>query len=281
MIKKACVVGNNTKKSLSPIIFNYWFKKYNIVGQYGYLEVDEENFKRELKKKLQDKNLCGLNITVPYKEKIIKFISEVDEHSKSIGAVNCLTKLNDKVLGNNTDWLGFQNSILYLKNGGLLTKQIKKYPVVVLGYGGSAKAVIYALEKMGCAKVILWNRSFNKIKNLENLGNLKLLPKELKNKKFYIDSNTKLIINTIPTNISCANIKKQSQNIVKKEVFGYDLVYNKKTNFLDLFAPMKQIDGINLLVHQAAPCFEKWFKIKPEINIDLFNLVYKKLSEIK
>ena len=90
--KKAYVVGSNVKNSLSPTIFNYWFKKYNIDGFYNYKEIKESSFKEEINLVFQEKKLCGFNITTPFKEKIISYLSQIDVHSKKIGAVNCVTK---------------------------------------------------------------------------------------------------------------------------------------------------------------------------------------------
>ena len=98
-MKKFYVVGSNASKSLSPTIFNYWFKKYKIRASYGFLELNEKNFDKKIKEVLQNKETQGLNITIPFKQKIIKHTDILDKHSKTINAVNCLTvgkKLREK-----------------------------------------------------------------------------------------------------------------------------------------------------------------------------------------
>ena len=92
MIKKAYVVGSKTSDSLSPLIFNYWFKKLKIKAKYSYKEIKRKNFNKEIEKILKEENVCGLNITIPYKEVMFKKIKKTDQHSKNIGAINCLTK---------------------------------------------------------------------------------------------------------------------------------------------------------------------------------------------
>ena len=87
-MKKLYVVGNKASKSLSPTIFNYWFKKYNIKASYGYLELTEKNFHKKIKEVLEKKDTLGLNVTIPFKNKIIKHLSKIDAHAKKIGAVN-------------------------------------------------------------------------------------------------------------------------------------------------------------------------------------------------
>ena len=278
MTKKAYVIGSNTYKSLSPTIFNHWFQKYKIKAEYGYIEIKEENFEKEIKQILEKKDLCGLNITAPYKEKIIPHLSEIDEHSLSIGAVNCVTKTKSKIIGKNTDWLGFKNSIFWLENKKPYSLNIKKNTAIVIGYGGSAKATIYALKKIGYKIIKVFNRSFEKIENLKMISPYKL--KDL----IHYTKDADLIVNTIPKNIFYKNGKQEElikYGCYKKGNYGYDLVYTIETGFLNLFASPDQISGIYMLIHQAAPCFQMWFNIKPEINNELINIVLKKLKELK
>ena len=252
MIKKAYVIGNNTKKSLSPTIFNYWFKKYGVKGEYKHIEVKEKDFNKKIKELLLLPSTCGFNITVPYKEKIIPHLRWLDSHSLKIGAVNCVTIKNNKVVGSNTDWLGLKNSIIWMKKTKKTKTKLIRKNAVVLGYGGSAKATLYALDKMGFVETELWNRSFDKIKNIKKIGNLKVYPKNLEKDNFRIKSKNNLVINTIPQKNFYQKLQKLQTHII-----GYDLVYNNKTNFFELFDKSNTVGGINLLVHQAAPCFEK------------------------
>ena len=110
-MKKAYVIGINASKSLSPTIFNYWFKKHNIKGEYGFKEIDEKNFNNIIPTILKEKDLCGLNITIPFKEKIIDYLNSIDNNAEQIGAVNCISKTKEGFEGTNTDWIGFQESI--------------------------------------------------------------------------------------------------------------------------------------------------------------------------
>ena len=251
--KKAYVVGTNVSKSLSPLIFNYWFKKYKIDGSYGYKEIKEKNFDLEIKKILQEEGVRGINVTIPFKEKIIKHLSQQNKHAKLIGAVNCVSITNKKTKGINTDWTGFKDS----------TKHIKKRNVaMVLGYGGSAKAVIYALKHMGFKKIMVFNRTFNKIKKLKNIKAHKL--EEISDYFYTAD----IIVNTIPKNF-ISKLLKFKQNLNKKTHktgYGFDLVYNSPTLFLDSISKTKRIYGVEMLAHQAAPCFYKWFGKKPKVD---------------
>ena len=109
-MKKIYVVGNKTSKSLSPLIFNYWFKKHRINARYGFVEVNKNNFKKTIEQILSNKSVIGLNITIPYKKEIIKYTSKLDKHAQTINAVNCVVN-RKKLRGTNTDWVGYKDVI--------------------------------------------------------------------------------------------------------------------------------------------------------------------------
>ena len=97
--KKAYVIGTNVNASLSPTIFKYWLEKYNIEGEYGHIEIEEKSFDKEILNLLnKKKDLVGLNITIPYKEKIIPHLSEIlTPHPKNIGSINFIWSLKKNI----------------------------------------------------------------------------------------------------------------------------------------------------------------------------------------
>jgi shikimate dehydrogenase len=271
--KKAYVIGTNVGKSLSPTIFNYWFNKYHIEAEYRYEEVKEESFDREIKKILKEGGLCGLNVTIPFKEKIIQHLDIFDKHSAQIGAVNCVSKTEKGLEGVNTDWIGFQESLKWAQEHGT-TKIEKKDIAIVIGYGGSAKAIIYSLSFMGFKVIRVFNRSFNKIKNLKNIT-----PHKLEELEDHI-GEANLIVNTVPINFEKKTRLSPPQRPAADSSsaigHGFDAVYNYNTFFLDRIAYPKRVYGIHMLIHQAVPCFHKWFGIKPEVDIPLIQLLKSK-----
>ena len=125
---------------------------------------------------------------------------------------------------------------------------------------------------MGFSSIKIFNRSYNKIKNIKNTNPLKktsLKAYELKDLEHHLET-ADLVINTTPTNFGVEQINIGYQ----KNNYGYDLVYNHKTNFLNLFMPSHQIKGLWMLFFQAIPCFELWFGVKPEIDEGLINLIF-------
>ena len=264
MKKKALVIGSNVSESFSPLIFNYWFKKYNIGATYFFKEIKAKNFKKEIKEILNDQELLGFNVTIPFKELIKDKVCFLDKHSINIGAVNCVSNINKKWVGKNTDWLGFYKSI------ESMVKQKKPKDAFVLGYGGAAKAILYTLNKIGVKKINVYNRTEAKTKALTKKDGFSIVK--------YIDiskqiESSDIIINTTPTNILKNIVNKKKQ----KNIFAFDIVYKpKETDFLSFFKKEKRIYGLSMLINQAIPCFEEWFGIKPIIDEDLYNLLEKK-----
>lgn len=274
--KKACVIGTNVSNSLSPAIFQYWFDKYNIDAEYGYIKIKEEDFDKEIKSIFKKGGLCGLNVTTPYKERIISHLTGVDKHATKIGAVNCVTINDNFIKGINTDWTGFKDSLDYFEDNRHDKIKTKRDVAIVIGYGGSAKAIIYSLKSLCYKKIMVFNRTFEKIKSLKNIqGDDRNIIEPLKLEKLPIKAPlASLIVNTVPDKdfigrvISSLRSNEDYRN--KSNILGYDIVYKPETNFVRCFMSYNGIRGIYLLVHQAAPCFHKWFGVKPKIDQDIF-----------
>ena len=95
-MKKFYVLGNPIKHSLSPTIFNYWFKKYGLNCKYEKKLVKKNNFNKIFNKTISNKNCYGLNITLPFKQDTMELVDKVDNHARKIGAVNCVYKKKNK-----------------------------------------------------------------------------------------------------------------------------------------------------------------------------------------
>ena len=261
-MKKFFVIGERASKSLSPLIFNHWFKKYNIQARYSFLEVTKKKFDIEIVKKLSDKNTKGLNITIPFKKNIIKYLDNNNVHAQKIGAVNCVS-VNKKIKGTNTDWLGYLNSIKHEKIN-------KNKNILILGFGGASQAIYYGFFFKGYKNVSVFNRS----KKIINMGG------PIKHTKDYSLINaylikSDLIINTTPTN----PLNKKQTSLIKKSTIISDIVYQpKETLFLKEFKFNKKIYGISMLIEQALPCFKQWFGFVPIVDKDLIKKLNKKIK---
>ena len=259
-MKKFYVIGNKTSKSLSPTIFNYWFKTYNIDAKYDFLELSAKTFDKKIKELKREKDVYGINITIPFKQKILKHSELLDRHSKKIKAVNCLT-LKPKIKGSNTDWLGYFNSLP--KN-----KDLKKDNIVIIGYGGAALAIHYLFKQKGCKKINIFNKTRRKIRYEKSTK----YTTGLNHIKKYLPHAT-LIINTTPVN----PLNKNEIGLIQKNATISDIVYSPKhTNFLKKFPKNEKIYGISMLIEQAVISFELWFGFKPKADLKLIKLLDRK-----
>jgi len=144
-MQKFGVIGYPLAHSLSPQIHNFAFRKLKIDATYEKIEIDPKNFDESINH-LRDCGYNGLNITIPYKLKIMSFLDEIDSDAKAVGAVNTIVKKRDKWIGYNTDVNGFLSPIIDLKD--------RITDCLVLGAGGAARAIVFTLAKYFEANVV-------------------------------------------------------------------------------------------------------------------------------
>ncbi len=191
----------------------------------------------------QQKELAGLNVTIPYKEAVLPFLHQQSKAVREIGACNCIKIQNGILTGFNTDVLGFEQSIV-----PLLRKNHKK--ALVLGTGGAAKAVAWVLHKLNIEFLYVSRHSGENMLTYDQIDN-----------KMIRDFN--LIINTTPLGMQPNVHQKPSlpYNGLNNEHLCYDLVYNpEKTVFLDLSEKQGAVikNGLEMLVIQAEESWKIW-----------------------
>ncbi len=144
------IIGNPIRHSLSPTLHTKMFELYSINAVYVAFEVNDI---KSAVKGLRALNIKGVNVTVPYKEDIVGFMDEIDEDAKRLKAVNTVKNVSGKLIGYNTDYLGFTD--MFKK--GIKNHNVKN--IVVVGAGGAARAVVYALYKMNIKSIYILNRT--------------------------------------------------------------------------------------------------------------------------
>ena len=234
------LIGKNISYSFSREYFSNKFKTEKISSKY--LNFDLIDIK-QIYKLTKEFNLSGLNVTIPYKESIIQFLDETDSKAKQIGAVNTIKFFNNKMIGYNTDYIGFKKSLQNISNINIPKNAL------ILGTGGASKAVKFALSELGIG--------FKTVSRAKN--NADYTYQEID--KYIIDK--KLIINCSPVG-TFPNIKdspKIPYQYLTSENFLYDLVYNPdKTLFLkkgDEIGCFTK-NGVEMLKIQAEKAWEIW-----------------------
>ena len=159
---KYLVVGNPISHSLSPELHNYWFKINKIKATYEKKEILNSDLKN-LILDMREKKIDGINITVPFKNKIIPYLDELTTESKNTQSVNTVYLQKDKIIGHNTDIDGFRRSLEKIKFN------FEGKNILILGAGGVVPSMISALNTMSVSKIFVSNRTKEKAEKLKNI----------------------------------------------------------------------------------------------------------------
>ncbi len=267
----AGVMGWPISHSLSPRLHSYWLKENGIDGAYVPLPVSPDNLEHALKA-LPKLGFRGVNLTVPHKEAAVPFLDHVSDVATRIGAVNTVFVSEDGTLsGTNTDAFGFLENLR--RNAPQWSET--KGPVVVLGAGGAACAVVAALLDLDVVEIRLLNRTTEKAHALaESLGGpIKIV--EWSERGEALDGST-LLVNTTTLGMVGQPRLELSLAALPKSAIVYDLVYAPlETELLSAARSLglSTVDGLGMLLYQAAPGFEGWFGVQPIVTDGLRDAV--------
>ena len=263
------IIGRSIENSLSPLIHNQIILKYSVNFCYLPFQVTETDLAKTIQG-IKALNIRGVNITFPYKEKVIEFLDELEESARRIGAVNTIVNNKGFLTGYNTDVIGFKKS---LQEDGKFV--IKKKKAVILGAGGAARAVVYALLEEEIEEICIFNRTLEKAKKIkQNLSSF--FPKsriivfllEGENLKEKIEKAHLLVNATslgMPPRVD--NTPLPDEKLFHPNLLVYDLIYHPvRTLFLRQAerAGAKIINGLPMLVYQGIESFYLWTGLKPE-----------------
>ena len=273
-MRKYLVIGNPIGHSLSPLIHNHWMKKYHLLDSvYEKKKVEEKDLKNIIEE-IREDEIVGVNITVPFKKLIIPFLDELDFVAKKTQSVNTLFKINNKIVGYNTDRNGFWDTI---KNFYPTTKDSNKPPpleskrIFILGAGGVTSSIISALKNGGANNIILSNRTKEKANELKKLfPELKVLDWGKK------PSICNIVINTTSVGLIKDEEIKIDFSDYDNNLLFYDLIYNpKETVFLKKARLRGNItmNGKMMFLNQAKYAFNLWTNITPEIDDEVIKLL--------
>jgi shikimate dehydrogenase len=262
------VIGDPVEHSVSPSIHNAAYQKLGIDYVYLPFRVVRKNLVNAING-MRALNIRGLNVTIPHKSAVMPLLDKIDELALKIGAVNTIVNDDGMLTGYNTDADGFLNSLL--RRG----VNVKGQRAVILGAGGAAKAVAFALLEKG-TKVYIHNRSLERAtelsRQLETNFKVKVgtFPLEKESLKKSLES-ADLLINTTSVGMSPeANVTPIPSELLRAGLVVFDVVYNPlKTRLLreGEAAGATTISGIDMLVMQGASAFEKFTAQKAPVDL--------------
>jgi shikimate dehydrogenase len=263
-MKKHIIIGKPIKHSLSPKIHNYWFKKNNIDAFYEKIS-PQQNELENIIKKIKTGEIHGMNITVPYKERVIPFLEDQSDLSRQTKSVNTIFNKQGKIYGDNTDVYGFEKSITNEKIN------LQNKSVLIFGAGGVVPSIILALNNLKTKNIFISNRTLEKAEIVkEKFKNIQIL-------EWGIIENCDIFINA--TSIGLNNNDKFNFNfsqISEKKIF-YDVIYNpSKTNFLQEAEKQghRIINGQDMFLYQAQKAFFLWHNLSPKVDNNLIEFLY-------
>jgi shikimate dehydrogenase len=263
-VKHACVIGWPVAHSRSPVIHRYWLKLYGLEGAYGQEAVRPEEI-AEFLKTLGSHGYAGANVILPHKEAALAAADRADQAATTIGAANTLW-LDAKGLlhASNTDAYGFMTHLAQEApdwNKG-------KRPVMVLGAGGAARAILQGLIEAGASKILLANRTGDRAKALtQSFGpRVSVVPWEERSKAL---AGCGLLVNTTSLGMTGKPPLDINLSALPLDTIVADIVYSPLETPL-LAAAVgrgnRTVDGLGMLLHQAVPGFERWFGVRPEVT---------------
>lgn len=279
--KQLGLLGYPLGQSLSPIMHNSAFKKLGMNKIYIPIEVLPENLETVVRG-ISKMNFEGFNITKPYKIDIIKYLDEIDEYAKCIGAVNTVIIKNGKLKGYNTDGTGFLKSFEAETNDS-----IKGKTVFILGSGGASRAIGMTLALNKIKKIYICNRTYKKALSLSDeikkqtdtiTSAIPMVYEEME--KALID--TDILINTTSVGmLPDINESPIDKELLNKNLIVCDAVYNPKRTKLIRNAEelgCKTLIGMHMFVYQGAEAFTLWTEKKAPLEL-MFKIINDNLKE--
>lgn len=284
MIEKLLgVIGDPIEHSLSPVLFEYVLRELNLPYRYRAFHVKPDEL-RDFLNRARVEGMIGLSVTIPHKERVIPLLDALDAQAEKLGAVNTISNEQDRLVGYNTDVLGFSRS---LEVRGI---NLKDQHAVVLGAGGAARAVVYALIALGVHEIILANRSHQRVEQLSlqaisKTGFRRICSLDLSDSKLAgAIQQASLLVNATPVGmqplVDACPVSEFS--CLHEGLIVYDLIYNPPRTRLLREAQnrgARVISGLDMLIYQGIESLQLWAKRELELPETLIRRVRQALEE--
>lgn len=270
-IPLAGVIGHPIAHSRSPALHGYWLRRYGIKGHYIPMDVAPLDLRQALEM-LPKLGFVGINVTIPHKEAVLQIADIVTDRAALIGAANTLIFRKDgRIHADNTDGSGFMANL----RQNAPTWQPAAGPAAVFGAGGAARAVIAALIEVGVPEIRIANRTRPRAEAMRADFGAKLKVFDWVQAPNMLEGAA-TVVNTTSLGMAGKPDFRVPLDALEKTAMVTDLVYNPLKTQLLLHAEAMGctvVDGLGMLLHQAAPGFERWFGQRPEVDAATRNAV--------
>jgi len=286
-ILKFYVIGDPIDHSLSPLMQNFFLRKFQIAGEYAARRVKTSELEEALRVFNKEKVL-GVNVTTPLKNEVLKFVDELTPEAETIGSVNTIKFEAGKLIGHNTDAIGFQTS---LQVAGF---SFQNKNAIIFGAGGAARAVAVALIREQCNKIFITNRTFEKAKDLVGELSFQLHHASIEAARLDFDTiknqidSCQLLVNA--TTVGMGNLKEQSplpgMDCLNHDLLVYDLIYRPYRTRLIHEAESRHlpwINGLDMLIFQGIESLRFWVEqdliLEESLYLEIKNLLRREVCQ--
>jgi len=274
-MKRACVIGWPVAHSRSPLIHGYWLQRYGIDGSYVRRPV-EPGDAADFLRTLRDQGFAGCNVTLPHKEAAFAAASETRPAARAAGAANTLWFEGGKLVADNTDSAGFMNSLA----AALPALQLGGATISVLGAGGAARGIVFALLERGAGEVRIFNRTRVRADALAATFGAKAKAYDWVERADR-SRDAALLVNTTSLGMKNSAPLDMDVSALAPQCVVADIVYVPLETPLLAAARARglaAVDGLGMLLHQAVPGFEKWFGVRPDVTVELRALIERDIA---
>ncbi|HEY4281703.1 MAG TPA: shikimate dehydrogenase [Chthoniobacterales bacterium] len=274
---RLAVIGEPVAHSLSPQMQNAALHESGIKMQYARIQLGETALTDALKLFRQNE-FIGLNVTLPHKERVLSLMDEIDENAKEAGVINTIAIRDQKLIGFNTDGIGFSHAIR-----DEFSVDLRDLRVLVLGAGGAARAIAFECARQGCERLVIANRTRAKAEGLvqtfqsfftgprvlgpvARLQAIGLSDPELRSQIAHTD----LLVNATPLGLQRSDRSAVAEHLLAPHLMVFDTTYSAGRSLLLVAAEKmgaRGSNGVSMLVHQGARAFEIWFGREAPVEV--------------
>lgn len=267
-MKQFGLLGEVLSYSFSPVIHETVFETLAVSGQYTLVEKNPKKFDKQMFLNMMS-DLDGINVTIPFKQQVIPYLDRIHPAADAIGAINTVVKEGDELVGYNTDYFGALETMKMLPIDDL-------EGAIVLGTGGSSKAVVECLKTLGISPIYLISRSPEPDKDNHEIKCISYAVLEELNPK------NCLLVNCTPVGMKTyAEALVIDEALIKRQRAVFDLIYNPTETPLLKVARENNIPGINglnMLIIQAIEAEKLWLSVE---KIEYPEIIKKVISKMK
>lgn len=274
--KTAFVIGHPIAHSRSPLIHGFWLRQHRINATYRPFEITPAGLSHFFER-IRRGEFIGGNVTLPHKRQALALCDRLSTSARQIGALNTIYFEEGDIVGSNSDHFGFADNLDQQRPGW----DHDPGTAIVLGAGGAARAIVFALGKRGAKNIVILNRTLANAQSLADDFGQMVSAAPLADFPLYAPEAS-LLVNASAVGLNATSFENLDLARLPATALVNDIVYTPLVTPLLAGAAalgLRTVDGLGMLLHQAIPGFERWFGIRPEVTPELRQMLERHISQ--